>query len=222
VFALPPRQSSSSSRAAAEPTTRPGEDPCSVERRELLVKLDSADREERVEAIRRLGQQGPEAAEALAKLRQILKDPEPAIRAAAAVAVGFVGSRKDALLLLPLLDDPAEAVRFQTISALAFLGGPSAAAQLKTRYDDEAPTIRDQILRAIGQLGGPHAYPLLARGIADPDARIRRAAAVGFSFLKDIRARTLLQRLAERDPDELVVNEARIALHELDYNLAER
>jgi HEAT repeat protein len=222
VFALPPRKSSSSSRAAVEPTAKPGEDSCSIERRELLVKLDSADCEERVEAIRRLGQQGPEAAEALAKLRQTLKDPEPAIRAATAVAVGFVGSRKDGLLLLPLLDDPAEAVRFQTISALAFLGDPSVAAQLKNRYDDEAPTIRDQILRAIGQLGGPHAYPLLVRGIADPDVRIRRAAAVGFSFLKDIRARTLLQRAAETDPDELVAHEARIALHELDYNLVER
>jgi len=222
VFALPPRKSSSSNRAAAEHAPKPGEDSCSIERRELLAKLDSPEREERADAIRRLGQQGPDAAEALAKLRQTLKDPEPAIRAAAAAAVGFVGSREDAPFLVPLLDDPAEAVRFQTVSALAFLGDPSSAAQLKTRYDGEAPTIRDQILRAVGQLGGPHAYPLLARGIADPDARIRRAAAVGFSFLKDIRARTLLQHAAETDPDELVVHEARIALHELDYNLAER
>ena len=222
MFALPPRQSSSSSPAAARRAAKPSEDRCSIERRELLARLDSPDREERADAIRRLGQQGPEAVEALAKLQQTLKDPEPAIRAAAAVAVGFIGARKDAPLLLPLLDDPADAVRFQTVSALAFLGDPSVAPQLKTRYDVEAPTIRDQILRAIGQLGGPHAYSLLARGIADPDARIRRAAAVGFSFLKDIRARTLLQRAAETDPDELVAHEARIALHELNYNLADR
>lgn len=187
-----------------------------------MAQLDSSSTEERTDAIRRLGQQGPDAAEALTKLRQSLRDPEPDIRAAAAVAVGFVGSPKDVPLLVPLLDDPADLVRFQTISALAFLRDPSVAALLKTRYDAEKPMIRDQILRAIGQLGGPHAYPLLARGLRDPDVRVRCAAAVGFSFLKDLRSRPLLQRAAETDPDDLVSHEARIALHELDYNLADR
>jgi HEAT repeat protein len=221
VFALSPRRPSSPVKPHGQRTEKPDADSCRVERRELLAKLDSSDPDAKAQAIRRLGEQGPDAAEALTKLQKTLKDSDPAIRAAAAVAIGFIGSRKHALLLLPLLEDPADVVRFQTISAIAFLGDPSAAAPLKARYDIEEPVIRDQILRAIGQLGGPHAYPLLARGIADPDAKIRRAAAVGFSFLKDLRSRPLLQRAAQADPDELVAHEARIALHELDYNLAE-
>jgi HEAT repeat protein len=193
-----------------------------VERREFLAQLNSWILEERVKAIRRLGEQGPEAAKTLPKLVDALKDPEPTVRAAAVVAIGFIGSREHARTLLPLLEDPASTVRFQTVSALAFLGDPSVGPKLKTRYDIESTTIRDQILRAIGQLGGPLAYPLLAQAITDPDAQIRRAAAVGFSFLKDIRARALLQRAEETDSDELVVHEARLARHELDYNLADR
>lgn len=158
----------------------------------------------------------------LPRLENALKDPEPTIRAAAVVAIGFIGSRRHAHRLLWLLEDPAEGVRFQTVSALAFLGDPSVGPKLKTRYGIESTTIRDQILRAIGQLGGPLAYPLLSQAITEPDPQIRCAAAVGFGFLKDIRARALLQRVAETDPDELVVHEARLALNELDYNLADR
>ena len=138
----------------------------------LQEVLEGSDRHKRLEAIRELGLIGPPAIPALPQLHASLKDSNPDIRAAAAVAVGFVGDPSSVKALLPLLEDEEQDVRFQTISALAFLCDPQVAQPLLERYEVETPLIRDQILRALGQLGDTCAYPLLERAIADTDPKI--------------------------------------------------
>lgn len=188
------------------------------ERQKLLAALISENQEERRNAIRRIGQQGPNARKALPQIREALKDPNHIIRLEAAIAIGFIGTHKEVPRLLPLLDDQVPAVRFQTISSLAFLRDPRATPVLIDRFESEIPANRDQILRAIGQLGGPEAFPLLKRGITDKDPTVRLGAAVGFGFLLDPRARPLLQHAADHDEDELVSHEARIALKLIPQN----
>lgn len=182
----------------------------------LIHALSSQDVTTRRDAIRSLGQQGPDAADALPELREALKDPDFVIRFEAAVAIGFIGTKNDTEYLLPLLDDEVEAVRFQTISAIAYLQDAQATPELICRYDQETIHIQDQILRALGHLGGKEAFTLLEREIKAENPSVRTGAVVGFSFLGDSKACTLLQEIASSDSDELVAHEARIALFHLE------
>jgi HEAT repeat protein len=178
----------------------------------LLSSLNSDNHEERCNAIRLLGQQGPKAHDALPQLREALKDSNHNIRLEASIAIGFIGTQEEVPRLLPLLEDEIPIVRFQTISSLAFLRDPRATPVLIERFEKETTANRDQILRAIGHLGGPEAFKLLKHGITDKDPIIRLGAVVGFSFLLDPRAEPLLQNVADNDEDELISHEARIAI----------
>ncbi len=182
---------------------------------ELLHALKSQDIQIRRTTIRSLGQLGPEATKALPALRETLKDSDFSIRLEAAIAIGFIGTKKDTPHLLPLLDDKVEAVRFQTISALAFLKDAQAIPELLARYDNETHYVQDQILRALGHLGGEAAYSLLKRELQADNPIIRTGAVVGFSFLQDPRSCPLLEQVAKEDPDEIVAHEARLALYQI-------
>ncbi|MFX1561792.1 MAG: HEAT repeat domain-containing protein [Promethearchaeota archaeon] len=191
---------------------------CSQERQKIIASLSSENQEDRRSAIRLLGQQGPEASEALPELREALKDPNHIIRLEAAIAIGFIGTQEEVPRLIPLLNDHVSAVRFQTISSLAFLRDSQVTSILIDRFEGETPENRDQILRAIGQLGGPRVFDTLKRGLTDRDPMVRLGAAVGFGFLLDPRAKPLLQHVVEHDEDELVSHEARISLRLLMHN----
>jgi HEAT repeat protein len=180
-----------------------------------IQSISSDDDELRRQAIRTLGQMGPEVKAALPHLRSALKNPDFVTRLEAAIAIGFIGTKEDIEYLLPLLDDEEEAVRFQTISALAFLKDPRATPELLGHYDRETTHVQDQILRALGHLGGAEAYDLLERELKAQDPTVRTGAVVGLSFLGDMRARPHLKEIAETDSDEIVAHEARIALLQL-------
>jgi len=182
---------------------------------ELAQLLESPHEEKRREAIKSLGQMGPEAASTLPLLHEALKDPNFVIRLEAAIAIGFIGNKNQTEFLLPLLDDDIEAVRFQVISALAFLGDSRATPELTRRYKTETPHVKDQILRALGHLGGKTAYQLLEQELKAENPTVRIGAVVGLSFFGDNRACPLLQEIADNDPDEIIAHEARIAILQL-------
>jgi HEAT repeat protein len=178
--------------------------------------LSSGDANTRRQAIRLLGQMGPEAKTALPQLRSALSDPDFVIRLEAAIAIGFIGTVDETTFLFPLLDDDVEAVRFQTISALAFLKDSRTTPELLKRYENETMHVKDQILRALGHLGGQKAYELLERELHADHPTIRIGAVVGFSLLGNSLACPLLKEVIETDSDELVVHEARIALLQIE------
>lgn len=184
--------------------------------RAQVEALSSGDVNTRRQAIRLLGQMGPEAETALPLLRSTLLDPDFVIRLEAAIAIGFIGTTDETEYLLPLLDDDVEAVRFQTISALAFLKDSRATPELLKRYENETVHVKDQILRALGHLGGQKAYELLERELHADHPTIRTGAVVGFSLLGDSRVRQLLKEVIETDSDEIVVHEARVALLQIE------
>lgn len=180
-----------------------------------IKTVTSEDDHLRRNAIRKLGQLGPEAAAALPHLRPALGHPDFVTRLEAAIAIGFIGTKEDGASLIPLLNDEVEAVRFQTLSAIAYLKDTRATPMLLARYEHETVYIKDQILRALGHLGGPDAYSLLAHELHADNPTIRIGAIVGLSILGESRAYPLIQKAAETDSDELVVHEARIALIQL-------
>lgn len=180
-----------------------------------IQDVTNEDEEIRRQAIRSLGQLGPEASVALPTLREALTHADFITRLEAAIAIGFVGSKDDTEYLLPLLDDEVEAVRFQTISALAFLKDARATPLLFELYSNETVHVKDQILRALGHLGGADAYALLEQELKAEHPTIRTGAVVGLSFLGDNRICQRLAEIAETDSDEIVAHEAKIALLQL-------
>lgn len=181
----------------------------------LIQQLSTEDPITRCQVIKTLGRLGPEATNALPSIRKALIDPDFKIRLEAAVALGFIGTKDDTQYLLPLLDDEEEAVRFQTISAIAFLRDSQATPELLKRYDQETLHVKDQILRALGHLGGHGVFNLLQRELTANHPTLRTGAVVGFGFLGDPRACTLLQEVADKDADRIVVHEAGIAILQL-------
>ncbi|MFW9935245.1 MAG: HEAT repeat domain-containing protein [Candidatus Thorarchaeota archaeon] len=180
-----------------------------------IKTITSEDDQLRRNAIRKLGQLGPEAAAALPHLRSALGHPDFVTRLEAAIAIGFIGTKEDGASLIPLLDDEVEAVRFQTLSAIAYLKATHATPRLLAHYEHETVYVKDQILRALGHLGGPDAYSLLERELQADNPTIRIGAIVGLSILGEQRAYPQLKKVAETDSDELVAHEAKIALIQL-------
>ena len=111
--------------------------------RTQVEALSSGDTNTRRQAIRLLGQMGPEAETALPQLRAVLSDPDFVIRLEAAIAIGFISTTDETEYLLPLLDDDVEAVRFQTICALAYLKDSRTTPELLKRYENETVHVKD-------------------------------------------------------------------------------
>ncbi len=144
--------------------------------------------EARLDAIEELADQAPEIA--LPRLGQALADPDPAVREAAAEALGELG---DARALEPLAEllaaDPEPEVRAAAAEALGELGAREAVPRLGQRLVDADESVRESVVDALAQLGGREAERLVRQALQDEDEDVREAAAD---------ALRLLQRAASR------------------------
>jgi HEAT repeat protein len=117
---------------------------------------------------------------ALPLLERILhEDAAPAVRAAAAIALGDL-SGAEALpgLLMGLEDDDAH-VRQMAISALGEIADPRARQRLERALGDARPEVRYQAIIAYARVARddpPAVADALARGLADRDPAIRYIA----------------------------------------------
>jgi len=152
-----------------------------------LDELVSGDARARARAARTLGLVGARAA--VPALTRGLADPEPAVRAQAALALASIGEAGAAVPALRVtLRDRDAWVREESARALGMLAAPDAdlAGDLITALADATPGVRRQAARALGR-------------VAQPTPRVLDA----------------LGR-CERDGEELVRNEARRALDRLE------
>lgn len=97
-----------------------------------------------------------------------LVEPEAAIRASAALALGRVGDSEAAGALTALLDDPAEFVRARAAFALGILEGPlpeASLARLEAALDDDGPRVRGRAAEALERKGGIDAAEPIAKAI---------------------------------------------------------
>ncbi|MFN7972901.1 MAG: HEAT repeat domain-containing protein [Acidobacteriota bacterium] len=116
---------------------------------------------------------------------QLLRDPDPEGRAAAARALGVLGVRDDMTLVAALLGakDPSAEVRIESIQTLGILRAPleDALAPIALSIADRASAVRFVALRAIEAL-------MVQGGSAiEPETAVRVA-------------REMLPRLADEDP----------------------
>lgn len=149
----------------------------------------------------------------------VLADPDPFVRATAAWEAAHAGGEEAEGVLARALADPSPFVRAVAGKAVLLLGGtgPSREAEspageldraLLAALSDARPEVRCAAAKALG-LRERTSESALPRLFGDPDARVRRSAALALSW-RELRAGSLelLRRLLD-DPDALV---RRIAL----------
>jgi len=114
---------------------------------------------------------------AVRPLTELLSDPNPAVRAQVADALGELGLPQAAGPLKPLLDDPVFSVRFSAATALFALHDPAGRTWLRQVENSDVPAIRLQVARAT-RSEPDGAWQAAVQTLAkDPDPEIRRQAA---------------------------------------------
>ncbi len=172
-----------------------------------------ADPRVRRAALRWLGQLRDQAAVPL--LTQRLRDPDEAVRTAAAWAlarigpIGQAGAAQLVELARTTLADPALAVRLAGVELLA---AAHATGELAALADDRDPTVATEAAIAAG--GGPAAAHAVERAASSPDWTVRAGAAnLAARALGKDAALALARRLAA-DPDLAVrLAAARVLAH---------
>jgi HEAT repeat protein len=185
-------------------------------------RLTSSDKEERRDAVMRLGWMQRSDSSRAAALA--LNDPTPIVRATAARAVLWLPANEAVQLLIPLLRDKEEFVRQEAAYALGETRSRAAAPELIGALErDKTPAVRGAAAVALGLIGDETAVvPLTqtfslrvrASGLLNKIRRrkepenefVRRAAA---SALGQIRSRAAVPALMEALTDERAGDDVR-------------
>jgi TonB family protein len=140
------------------------------------AKNRSAGRMERVLALSSLGHS--DSAEAKAALKDVLKDPDPNIAAAAILAEARPGAGKGAVFrLTPLLRDKSVAVRAAAAAALVRVGGEAVLPQLFLIFKEKDPVVFTTLAPELAALSGAASAEMLGRLLRKDDLGIKLAAA---------------------------------------------
>jgi HEAT repeat protein len=148
---------------------------------------------ERRSAAFALGKLGKDAVPALGELSSRLGDPDPAVREAAAYAIGEIcvaakvrHAESVAALCKHLTDEKQDPlVRRSAAFALGGMGkadSPDVQAALGAGLKAKDPAVRQNVAWALGRLGDSSAGSL-RQALKDPDAQVRRNAAVALTLL---------------------------------------
>ncbi len=146
----------------------------------LILTLDVPEADDRTTAIRKLGEIGPEAAQALGPLLRAFQDPVENVRCEAGEAVLKMGQIAIAALLKNLEHtDPS--VRGRSAGLLGRFRPPALKAlpDLIKLLKDEDTGVRRTAVVSVGSFGteAKEAVPLLVRLLVDPDRDTRRHVA---------------------------------------------
>lgn len=150
----------------------------------------------------------------------LLGDPDPAIRARAALAIGRVGDAAAAqAALVPALGDPDPRVRREVAFALGLAKSAGAFAAIAEKLlADADPATRAAAMAALGRLGSL-AGPLgekIDSCATDPDARVRGQAALA-AWRGGVKPPPATLPALLRDADDEVRWRAAYALMQLDH-----
>jgi putative membrane-bound dehydrogenase-like protein len=133
----------------------------------------------------------------VASLGKLLESPSPAIRAAAATALGKIGELKGVdASLRSLLNDSDLKVREATILALGELKDREAIPTLLIASKD--PETRYEATVALAAMPDVLALPVYLRGLADRSPDLRKVSAEALGKIRD-QAAPVLEQLAKRN-----------------------
>jgi len=171
--------------------------PQQLEIEEQQQRLNSTDKEERRDALMRLGAMHRAAASRVAL--PLLSDPSPIVRATATKAILSLDAEESAAALLPLLNDKDEFVRRETAYALGLTHSRSATTALTDHLlNDKEAGVRGAAAVALGRIGDENAVIALASVLApqlsapakskrkpETNEFVLRAAAVALGEIKN-------------------------------------
>jgi HEAT repeat protein len=166
------------------------------------AKNRTATRAERILALSSLAHS--EGADAQAALKDVLKDPDPNIQAAAILAEARPGAGKGAVFrLTPLLRDKSVAVRAAAAAALVRVGGEDVLPQLFLVFKEKAPIIYTALAPELAALSGEPSAEMLGRFLRKDDPVIKLAAARALASRRDEHAARMQASLASAANPEL-------------------
>jgi len=166
------------------------------------AKNRAAGRMERTLALASLGHS--DSAEAKAALKDVLKDPDPNIQAAAILAEARPGAGKGAVFrLTPLLRDKSIAVRAAATAALVRVGGEAVLPQLFLVFREKAPVVYTTLAPELAALSGAPSADMLGRLLRKDDASIKLTAARALAARHDEHAAKVQASLASTTNVEL-------------------
>jgi len=157
-----------------------------------------------------LGDRGDAAA--LPEVQQSTQSNVPAIRAAAIRALGALGGKNEAAMLVPLLGNPA--IEQDAAAAILCLHGPGVHEALLAAAD-KIPAVRVKVFPLLVTRYALDAVPGLLAAAQDSDKRTRSAALDALGQLGGPELVVDLARLALRAPNEADQKKVELALASL-------
>jgi HEAT repeat protein len=153
-------------------------------------------------AARCLGILGPQAGSAAAQLAQAMRDPEPAVRRDAVLALGQLGKAAVPHLTLALQENDPNVRQ----AAASFLGsmGPEAAPAvpgLALALQDKEASVRVEAAIALRRIGprAAAAVPALIQSLEDPDPSVRSYASTSLSEIRSPNVWALVKLINQGD-----------------------
>lgn len=132
---------------------------------------------------------------------QLGREADGQVKAAIVSALGALGERAVADLVVRELGDERPVVRAAALEAVAALHGRDALPALATAMGDESPAVRRRAAVLLGFLPGDGAEESLSSALHDRDPGVARAAAVALAGRPSARAQGALARaLDHREP----------------------
>jgi TonB family protein len=166
------------------------------------AKNRTAGRMERTLALASLGHS--DSPEAKAALKELLKDPDPNLQAAAILAEARPGAGKGAVFrLTPLLRDKSIAVRAAAAAALVRVGGEAVLPQLFLVFREKDPLVFTTLATELAALSGSASADMLGRLLRKDDVSVRLSAARALAARHDDYAAKLQASLASATNAEL-------------------
>jgi HEAT repeat protein len=183
----------------------------------LIALLEDTDPDIRRTAVESLGKIGDRSA--LSAVSPLLTDPLPAIRAAAAQAVGRMAGPDDQSAIAALvhsLGDVDHRVRQAAALAIGEIEpSPRQLPSLAERLQASDVELRRAAVRALMLLDAGQVVEWLLPLLNDPDAEVRQGAVAALGLSGDARAATALAKRLMEDPSPSVRVEAAYHLGKL-------
>ena len=176
----------------------------------LVALLQEKNPDVRRTAVESLGKIGDRSA--LSAALPLLTDAVPAVRAAAAQALGRIASPTDEAVITRLalsVRDPDETVRQAAALALGDIEpSPSQLGSLAGLLKASDVQVRRAAVRALLSLDTGQVVDWLIPLLDDPDAEVRQGAVAALGFSGDAKAATALSKRLAQDPSPAVRTEA--------------
>ena len=134
------------------------------------------------------------------KLKRFLSDPDPRIRARAALAVGRIREASVYPYLSPLIKDRSPVVKASALLALGLVREDRHLETLHALVKDPVALVRQRAVEALGRIGSTRSTGVVIAMLKDPDQGVACAAADACFRLRDARAVEALLKVMKEAP----------------------